>query len=155
MRARLSRLNTQIEPGHLPNPSPNEETPLNTLDAWQTQMLSVPAPSLYEDDEFAYFESKLVRPLPFSFPRIQSACEKFSGIDHRMELDKALYPHKEALICQSPDEYKAILEIQATQRELTTNISYLEELRRSLAFLKSEQRARSSERAQKIIPGNK
>jgi len=162
VRSQLAQLRDVLIQRHRPNVpafelSPTEHTPLTAPDAWQSQPLHVPEPSpmtsAFDNDEFAYFESKLARPLPFKFPRIDSALERISGIPHRLCLDKALFPHKEALSCETPDEYKAILDIRTIQTDLNTNILYLDELRRSLDFLKMEQRGASQLRADRIKPG--
>ena len=161
MRRHLGKLYAPVQPGRVSSSSPNEETPLTDLpvttltnDAWQTQNLVAAEGSSCGDDEFAYFEAKLQRPRPLPFPKVDSICEKFSGIDHRIELDKAYFPFKEALICTSPDEYKAISDILTLQRDLNTTLLYLIEIQRSLDFLKSESKGSSSFRKERIQPGN-
>jgi hypothetical protein len=155
MRLRFFRLfNNHVQPGQVfgeVSVSPTEDTPLTGPEAWQSQTLH--APDGYEDDEFEYFEAKLARPLLYKFPKISSACEKFSGIDRSIELDKALYPHKNSLSFQTPDEYQAVMSIKALQNELNSDIIYINELQRSLTFLIGEQRGSSSQRSKKIRTG--
>lgn len=110
--------------------------------------------SVDEDEEFLYFEYKLLRPRRFEFPRIESVKERFSGLAHSIEVDPDLPPYKNTLTADSPDEYHAINDIVSLQNEHKQVDKQIRELRRALSFLRAEQAEASSHRGQRIAQGN-
>lgn len=146
------------------NASPSEATPLTQFptslanEAWAVQNLEAQAATAaaaidQDEDEFSYFEYKLMRPRQFRFPTIESAKEKFSGLDHSILADEDLPPFKRSLCSNSPDEYKASIDIVSLQKQLKQDEQHVRELRRALAFLKEEQADASSYNATRIARG--